>query len=166
MESTIIETLTGMTVKIIPKQEQPSPFDPTAIQIKHISYYDPPYTSYEEDDITEDLIAAILAAIPQGINIYLSLNPYGEDELFEINCDGKWLAIGFSSHGGTKNEKNYYSYNPEYAESTEFAPVQSGGQSPIEKYLALTDIEIGVKAVEYFIRTGKIYPCIDWAEQL
>ncbi len=47
-----------------------------------------------------------------------------------------------------------------------FAHVQSGGQSPIEKYLALTNIEDGVKAVEYFIRTGKLYPGIDWAEQL
>jgi len=28
--------------------------------------------------------------------------------------------------------------------------VQSGGQSPIEKYLALTDMEAGIKAVEYF----------------
>ena len=35
-----------------------------------------------------------------------------------------------------------------------------------EKYLALTNMEAGVKAVEYFIRTGKLYPGIDWAEQL
>lgn len=28
------------------------------------------------------------------------------------------------------------------------------------------DIEEGVKAVEYFIRTGKLYPGIDWAHQL
>ena len=48
----------------------------------------------------------------------------------------------------------------------EAAHVQSGGQSPIEKYLALTNMEVGVKAVEYFIRTGKLYPGIDWAEQL
>jgi len=44
--------------------------------------------------------------------------------------------------------------------------VQSGGQSPVEKYLALTNMEAGVKAVEYFIRTGKLYPGIDWAGQL
>ena len=105
-------------------------------------------------------------AIRQGLNIYLYLDPYGEVEQFEVNCDGEWLAIGFSSHGGTKDEKNYYSYNPEYAGVEEFAHVQSGGQSPIEKYLALTNIEVGIKAVEYFIRTGKLYPGIDWAEQL
>ena len=42
----------------------------------------------------------------------------------------------------------------------------SDGQSPIEKYLALTDIEAGVKAAEYFIRTGQLYPGIDWTEQV
>ena len=88
--------------------------------------------------------------IPQGLNIYLYLDPYGEATMFEVNCDGEWLAISFSSHGGTKEEKNYYSYNPEYAGVEEFAHVQSGGQSPIEKYLALTDMEAGIKAVEYF----------------
>lgn len=55
---------------------------------------------------------------------------------------------------------------PEYAGVEEFAHVQSGGQSPVEKYLALTNMEAGVKAVEYFIRTGKLYPGIDWAEQI
>ena len=47
-----------------------------------------------------------------------------------------------------------------------FTCEEVGGQSPIEKYLALTNMEVGVKAVEYFIRTGKLYPGIDWAEQL
>ncbi len=166
MEPKIIKTLCGMEVQIIPKQENIPAFDPKAIQIKHIDYYDPPYSSFEGEEITEKVISRILKEIPQGLNIYLSLDPYGEDDLFEVNCDGEWLAISFSSLSGTEDEKNYYSYNPEYAGVEEYAPVESGGQSPIEKYLALTNIEIGVKAVEYFIRTGKLYPCIDWAEQL
>ena len=67
--------------------------------------------------------------IPQGLNIYLYLDPYEEVDQLEVNCDGEWLAIGLSLHGGTKDEKNYYSYNPEYAGVEEFAHVQSGGQS-------------------------------------
>ena len=116
--------------------------------------------------IYEEVISKILEEIPQGLNIYLYLDPYGEVDQLEVNCDGEWLAIGLSLHGGTKEEKNYYSYNPEYAGVEEFAHVQSGGQSPVEKYPALTNMEAGVKAVEYFIRTGKLYPGIDWAEQL
>lgn len=72
-------------------------------QIKHIDYYDPPYSSYDADEITEEVISKILEEILRGLNIYLYLDPYGE---------------------------------------------------------------VGVKAVEYFIRTGKLYPGIDWAEQL
>lgn len=166
MEPKIIKTLCGMEVKILPKQENISTFDPKAIQIKHIDYFDPPYSSYEAEEITEEVISGILKDIPQGVEMYLYLDPFGEVDVFEVICDREWLAIGLSLHGGTKDEKNYYCYNPEYAGVEEWAPIERGGQSSIEKYLALTNIEIGVKAVEYFIRTGKLYPGIDWAEQL
>lgn len=29
----------------------------------------------------------------------------------------------------------------------------------------ITDIEVGVKSVEYFIRTGEFYPRIDWLNE-
>lgn len=88
MEPKIIKTLCGMEVKIIPKQENIPDFDTKAIQIKHIDYYDPPYSSYEADEITEEVISKILEEIPQGLNIYLYLDPYGEVDQLEVNCDG------------------------------------------------------------------------------
>ncbi len=166
MESNVVKTLCGMEVRVMPKQEETPAFDTKAIQIKHIDFYDSPEPSYGEEEITEELIARILQEIPQGIDLYLSLDSNGEDDWLEVNCDGQWLALGLSVCQGTKNEKNYYSWNPQYAGVEEYAPIESGGQSPIEKYLALTDMEAGVKAVEYFIRTGKRYPGVDWAEQL
>jgi hypothetical protein len=57
MEPKIIKTLYSMEVKIIPKQENIPDFDTKAIQIKHIDYYDPPYSSYEADEITEEVIS-------------------------------------------------------------------------------------------------------------
>ncbi len=62
-----------MEVKIIPKQENIPDFDTKAIQIKHIDYYDPPYSSYEADEITEEVISKILEEIPKGLNIYPKL---------------------------------------------------------------------------------------------
>ena len=59
---------------------------------------------------------------------------------------------------------NYY--NADFSGSEELTPLLSGGQSPVEKYLAIQDIEAGIKAVEYFIRTGGFYPGIDWAHQI
>lgn len=43
-----------------------------------------------------------------------------------------------------------------------YSPLYSGGQSPIPKVQAIMDIAIGLNAVEYFIRTGEIYPGIEW----
>ena len=89
MEPKIIKTLCGMEVKIIPKQENIPDFDTKAIQIKHIDYDDPPYSSYEVDEITEEVISKILEEIPQGLNIYLYLDPYEEVDQLEVNCDGE-----------------------------------------------------------------------------
>ena len=55
---------------------------------------------------------------------------------------------------------------PDFEGIEEMSPLESEGQSPIEKYLALTDIQAGLKAVEYFIRTGELSPNIDWVKQL
>lgn len=151
-----------MDLKIIPRQNTIPAFDPKAIKLRHIAYY-PSDNVYEENEITEAVISKILGQIPKGTNVYLSLDPYGEDEWMEVNCDGEWLFLGYCFNGGCDI---YYSYNADFAETKELSPLESGGQSPIEKYLALKDLETGTKAVEYFIRTGKRYPGIAWAQQL
>ena len=151
-----------MELQIIPKQDTIPAFDAKAIQLRHIEYY-PSDRVYEEHEITEAVISKIRKQIPCGINVYLSLDPYGEDDWLEVNCDGEWLFLGYCFNGGCNI---YYSYNADFAETEEWSPLESGGQSPIEKYLALKDIETGTKAVEYFIRTGQLYPGIAWAQQL
>jgi len=152
-----------MDFQVISKQEAIPTLDTQSIKIKHIAYYPSRNGEYEEEQITETLIAKLLSQIPKGINVNLSLIPYGEDDWLEVVCDGTWLALGYCSDGGCDN---YYSYNADFAGTAEFTPLKSGGQSPIEKYLAIQDISAGVKAVEYFIRTGELYPGIDWAHQL
>ena len=89
-EPKIIQTRTGMSVQIMPRQAEIPPADPKAIQLQHIAYYDRPYTSYEGKEITEEVIAKVLEQIPKGLNIYLSLIPYGEDDWLEVNSDGTW----------------------------------------------------------------------------
>ncbi len=160
-----------MEFQIIPKQECIPPFDPQAIKIQRIEYFDPPYKEYDREEITEKIIAEVLKEIPGGINIYLFLDPDGEDNWLEVNCDSEWIALGFSGDFG---QNNYYSYNPAFADTADqisqadfldkniYTDLESGGQSPIPKIMAITDIELGVKAIEYFIRTGELYPGIDW----
>lgn len=162
-----------MKPKIIPKQEIIPSYDANAIAIKHIEYY--PYGgTYSEDEITPVLISNILKEIPDGIEIYLFLDPDGEDDWLEVNCDGEWISLGFSGDSG---QDCYCSYNPAFADTADqidkadfsdksiYTDLESGGQSPIPKIQAITDIEAGVKAVEYFIRTGALYPGIEWIHE-
>ena len=147
-----------MKSQMIPKQAYIPPFDSQAIKVQHI----------------EQVIAEVLKKIPSGINIYLFLDPCGEDNWLEVNCDGKWIAIWF---WGDLGENTYFSYNPafvdtagqvskmDFSDKSIYTDLKSGGQSPIAKIHALTDIETGIKAVEYFIRTGAFYPGIDWLHE-
>lgn len=163
-----------MNFQIIPKTENTPAFDPKAIKLQHITYFDAPYKEFEGEEITEAVIAEVLKEIPSGLNVYLSLASYGEDDWLEVNCDGEWIALGFSGDGG---QNNYYSYNPAFADTADeiekanftdksiYTDLESDGQSPIPKIQAITDIEAGIKAVEYFIRTGEFYPRIDWMHQ-
>lgn len=151
-----------MELKIIAKQTTIPAFSPTVIQVKHINYYNYPYTSYEGDEITEIVIQKILEQIPKNINICLSLTPFGEDDWLEVISNGNWITLGYSSN----HDGNYYSYNAAFADTEDLSPLESGGQSSIKKCFVLQDMIIGQKAVNYFIYTGKLYPGIDWAKQV
>lgn len=166
-----------MDIEIIPKQETIPTFDTNTIAIKHIEYYPSYDGEYEETQITSKLITEILEEIPQGINIWLYLDPDGECDFMEVLSDGEWISIccSFDRDG---EEYSYYSYNAAYADTAAqvekfnysdksvWTALESGGQSPVPKIEAITDMEAGVKAVEYFIKTGELYPGIDWAHQL
>ncbi|MCI8422529.1 MAG: hypothetical protein HFF50_03205 [Lawsonibacter sp.] len=149
-----------MELHRIPKQTDGLECNTDTIQIQYLDYNGKTYCGKE---ITQTLIARLLQQIPSGVEAVLYLDPDGEDNWMEVLCDGTWLALGFCGDFG---QNNYYSYNPDFAGVKDKTPLKSGGQSPIEKELALTDLEAGVKAVEYFIHTGELYPGIDWAKQL
>ena len=149
-----------MELEVIPKQDTVPDFDPRGIQVQYMEYG---RKHYSGDEIIEDLIAKFLRQIPSGVDALLYLDPDGEDNWLEVLCDGEWLAPGFCGDFG---QNNYCSYNPDFAGKTDLTGLKSGGQSPVEKMLALQDIPTGVKAVEYFIRTGEFYPGIHWARQL
>ena len=149
-----------MELEIIPKQDTVPAFDPKAIQVQYMEYG---RKNHSGDEITEELISKFLKQIPSGMDAILYLDPDGEDNWMEVLCDGEWLALGFCGDFG---QNNYYSYNPAFAGKPDMTKLKSGGQSPVEKMLALQDIEAGVSAVEYFIRTGELDLRIDWAKQL
>ncbi len=122
-----------MKFEIIPKQDIIPVFDSKGIKIKYIRY-DPLFDNeeYEEEDITETLISWILEQIPDGIEVLLYMDSYGEEDFLEVLCDGEWLALCRY----TGKYEVYYSYNHCFAGTEELSPLESGGQSPICTNLA------------------------------
>ena len=167
-----------MKPKIIPKQETVPSCDPKAVAIKYIEYYDPFGVAYNEDEITPEIISKILKEVSEDINVNLFLDPDGESDRMEVLSDGEWLYLGrFRLYENGEEDEYFFSYNPDYA-STDAQVVEadysdksvwtellSGGQSLIPKIHAISDMENGVKAVEFFIRTGELYPGIDWEQE-
>ena len=161
-----------MELKVIPKSDMIPSYNPNAVAVKYIE--DNSYgRQYEEDEITPDLIARILNEVLKGIEINLCLDPDGEGccGCLEVVSDGDWLSLCYDH----EETETYFCYNQEFADTMEqleevdlgdenvYAPIDYGGQSPVPKFQAITDMDAGVKAVAYFIRTGERYPGIDWA---
>lgn len=167
-----------MESNIIPKQETIPSFDPNAVAVKYIEYYQSSGKAYTEDEITPELISKILQEISKNININLFLDPVGECDWLEVLSDGKWLYLArFRLYKNGKEDEYFFSYNPDYAstvgqikeenysDKSVWTELLSGGQSIIPKIHAITNMESGVKAVEFFIRTGELYPGIDWEQE-
>lgn len=166
-----------MSLEITPKSDVIPSFDSNMVAVTHIEYY--PYgDTYDKEDITPDLISRILEEIPQGIGCFLFLDPDGECDWLEVVSDGEWLFLGYCfENTETGGFDNFFSCNPdfantfdriremEYSDKSIWTSIRSGGQTPIPKLHAITNMDAGVKAVEYFIRTGKRYPGIDWTQR-
>lgn len=56
---------------------------------------------FKEEEFYDSLVTP--GRVPVGINIYFSLMPYGEDDWLEVNCNGEWLSLGYSSQNGQNN---------------------------------------------------------------
>lgn len=167
-----------MASKMIPKQETVPSFDPNAVAVKYIEHYHPSGKAYNEDEITPKIVSKILKEASEGINIDLFLDPAGECDWMEVLSDGEWLYLGrFRFYQNGREDEYFFSYNPDYAstvaqtkesnysDKSVWTELLSGGQSIIPKIHAITNMEIGVRAVEFFIRTGELYPGIDWVQE-
>lgn len=165
-----------MDISILPKQNSIPDFDPSALAVKYIEYYLSNKT-YEGKSITPDVIARMLQEVSKGINAYFYLDPAGESDWMEVVSDGEWLFLFCCFEGEDGEPISYLSYNPEFADTVEqieeadfsderiYTPIESGGQSPIPKIHAIQDMELGIRAVDYFIHTGMPYPGLDWLQE-
>ena len=163
-----------MEFEIIPKTESNESYDSSAIAVKSIAY-DLSLTEYEEGEITNSVISDVLEDIRKGSDIFFYLDPNGETDFLNVLSGHGWISLFAQLFDEQTDEDiSYICYNPEFEHTKEmpetdtsfsdmlYTPLDLGGQSPVPKMQALTDIEAGIKAAEYFIRTGKLSTDINW----
>ena len=102
--------------------------------------------------------------------MYLDPDGEGRCGCLEVVSDGDWLSLCYDYN----ETETYFCYNSEFADTVAqleevdlrdenvYSPIDYDGQIPVPKCQAITDMDAGVKAIEYFIRTGTRYPGIDW----
>ena len=147
-------------LQILPKQDKIPEYDPTAVRARYIEYHSGEV--YRENEMNEALIADLLNDIPVFLEAMIYLDPRGEDDWMEVLSDGEWAALSFVSQ---KWQVSYYSYHPYMDGMREYTTLRSEGEVRVEACFALKDMARVRRAVEYFIRTGELYPGIDWAKQ-
>jgi len=114
------------------------------------------------DEINENTVQGIIEKIRQGTyaDVYLSLDPDGDDRYMQMESTDGWIFLQYCEE---VNRTWYSSYNVEYADSDEEAPIIcSDGQSVVEKKYTMHNLDLAVKCIEYFIRTGQLYPGMEW----
>ena len=102
-----------MKPEIIPKQETVPSFDPNAVAVKYIDYFNS-RVAYTEDEITPKIVSKILKEVYKGINVCLFLDPDGESDWMEVLSDGEWLYLArFRLYEKGKEDVYIFSYNQE-----------------------------------------------------
>lgn len=117
----------------------------------------------QEEELTEARLTALLQQIRGGksLGIYLSNNL--EEGYFQLELNRGWICMQLVQELGTSRECFYSSFDPAYLDSDEESPMEcSDGQSIILMRYIMHDLELAARCVEYYARTGWLYPGTRW----
>ncbi|MCI9078261.1 MAG: hypothetical protein HFH68_04955 [Lachnospiraceae bacterium] len=118
--------------------------------------------------ITEKDLNRLLKDIRNKKHIGISLNndPDLEGDYMQIEISNNLICLEYVENNLKSNECSYSCFNPDYLDSDEWSPMDAAdGQSIILMRYTMEDPELAAKCVEYFVRTGKLYPGMAWLKQ-
>lgn len=149
-------------IEFIPKNETPAEM-PKGITVKY-------YVCWPDEpkEITPDSCRQILKNLTDGCwgNIYLTNNPDLEEDIMELESkDGLYALQYLRDNSGLVGEQAawFSTYDPEYLDSDEETDIEcSDGQSIICRKYTTADKEAVMTAIEYYLRTGKLWDGIPW----
>ena len=119
-----------------------------------------------EDSITRESVDSMIQQIRTGRieSAFLSLDEYGEEDFLTADIKDGWAALAYNTWDETGYAHQYRPVNPAYKGSTEDAPVEIGGQTPVRKRNALDNLDLAAECVLHFAKTGELYPRLEWEE--
>lgn len=122
----------------------------------------------EPEEITEEQCQEIMKNLrdEEWGDIYLTNNLDLEEELMQLESGNGLFALQYmrDNSGMMGEEAAWFSaYDSQYLESDEETDIQcSDGQSIIQRKYTTTDKDAVMTAIEYYIRTGKLWNGIPW----
>ncbi len=151
---------------IIPKGEVPEKM-PSGLQKL---YTFGPFDAEDGEKLTEKHLKNILKKIRKKQNLSLFFGPDSyldiEDKYLNIEIDKECILIQYVV--GDCSEDGYVcgSFDPDYLDSDEESPMVPGdGQSVILKRYIMYDSALAADCIEYFARTGALYPGMAWLKE-
>lgn len=119
---------------------------------------------HNEQKLTEQNLKQVLKKIHsrKTFEIYLWWNPNAEGDFFEIEVNKSWIAFQYVIGDGTGDCHFYSSFDPAYLDSDEESETGTIYGSFMPLRYTMHDPALAAKCVEYFARTGKLYPGTAW----
>lgn len=119
----------------------------------------------EAEELTEIRLQTLVQQIQNGesLGIILGQDFDFEEDYMQIEIDGGRICFQYIRDIGTDAECFYSSFDPDFLDSEEEAPINcTDGQSVLLMRHTMQDPVLAAKCVEYFARTGALYPGMTW----
>ena len=152
---------------IIPKGEVPENM-PSELQVLYTS----DAFGNGGKQLTEDDLKTILDKIQaaQKLSIFLCPNPdlesALEEEYLQLEIDNGWISFQYVVNDCCKDGYVCSCFDPDYLDSNEESPMIPGDkQSIILKKYTMHDPELAAQCIEYYARTRKLYPGMEWLKE-
>lgn len=119
-------------------------------------------------ELTEKNLKQLLRKIRwrKVMEAYLWWNPNEEGDCFNIEVNPSWIAFQYVVNDGMKDGCFYSSFDPAYLDSDEESDTGTIYGSFMPLRYTMHDARLAIKCVEYFARTGKLYPGTAWLKTL
>ena len=113
--------------------------------------------------LTENNLEWLIRKIHKRKTLGASLScPDRNEDYFEIEVNSSWIAFQYVVNNGMEDEAFYSSFNPDYLDSGEESSTSTIYGSFMQLRYTIQDPKLAAKCVEYFARTGELYPGAAW----